>query len=61
VARAKHPEKRGRGRPAGPPTEAITVRIPVTIMERVRAKLARDESDSLTAFVARALLDATRP
>lgn len=51
------PPKPKRGRPAGPPTEAITVRIPVAIMDRVRKTIREDES--LTGFVARALLVAT--
>lgn len=54
---ARKPPKPKRGRPAGPPVEAITVRIPRTIMERVREKIG--EGDSLTQFVARALLAAS--
>lgn len=57
-AAGREPTKgaRRRGRPAGPATEAITVRIPVTIMARVRESIG--EGDSLTSFVARALLAA---
>lgn len=45
-------KRKGRGRPKGPPTTAITVRVPVTLLRRVRARLG---DDSLTAFVIRAL------
>lgn len=58
----KAPPKRGRGRPKGPPTEAITVRLPTDLVARVKAS-AESSGESLTGFVGRALEKAcqTRP